>query len=82
MSWGYLLQHMGEEIEKGEIPQSGIQVAGKIVNCFELKFGNTEERGDASLRFWVYFHKKFPAMCLLTEVSLLRQKWFPAAKKC
>lgn len=81
-SWGYLLQHVEQGMEKGEIPESEIQVAGKMVNCFELTLGNAEERVDASLRFWFHFHKKFPAMCLLAEFILSHKKWLPAAKKC
>ena len=61
-------------MEKGEIPENGIQEAGKMVNCFELILGNAEERGDASLRFWFYLHKKFLATCLLAEFSPLHQK--------
>jgi len=38
-------------MEKGEIPKSGMQVAGKMVNCFEPTLGNAEERDDASLTF-------------------------------
>lgn len=32
-------------MEKGEIPESGMQVAGKMLNCFELTLGKAEERG-------------------------------------